>query len=112
MLVAERTILGWLIAEAEREGFRAVRIGCHPSERDPDEVLHGERLTAEECVRHARAFDAHSVLEFEDPTGAKAPWWALLIWGNGEDVLSDYTATADARRVCDRVYAQIEGRIA
>ena len=109
MKLVERTILGLLFDSAAQDGFYCDRFA-------PNSGMPGDEITlsappglcAAQCIQEADVYDSASVAEFVDGEGRR--FWILLIWGNGEDVVSDYSGGkpyADA--VVERVYKQIEG---
>jgi hypothetical protein len=109
MRLVERTILSMLFAEAAKDGFFCERFACTPATGEPDDeiVLSVEPgLTAPQCVQHADQWDSHSIAEFTD---GENQFWVLIVWGNREDILSDYSATDAANTIMKRVYHAIEG---
>ena len=105
MRAIEREILRELYHQAALRGFQCVRFACTPATGE-----HGDEIanpSLDDCIAHARAWDSNSVIEFRD--GAGSGFWVLLVWGNGEDLISDYTGdNPDAGRVTDAVAQWIE----
>jgi len=104
MKLVERNILERLINEAKTDGFRVVRFASARGE--VEDSITGDDLALADCVAYADAEDSDHIIKFSSPI---ASFWVLLVWGNDEDVISDYRATAEADTVINRVYAWIEG---
>lgn len=108
MQTIEREILRKLIEVAESRGLKAVRFAAQPGLKE-DAVTSLDGLKLDECLKFAKEYDADSVIEFETTDGTLG-FWVLLIWGNGEDFISDYANTKEAHVIVDAVYAwQKEG---
>lgn len=103
MQTIEREILRKLIEVAEKRALKLVRFAAQPGCRE-DAILNP---TLGEAWQFAKDHDANSIAEFETITG-QYHFWVLLVWGNGEDVISDYLLTREADLVVNEVYSWLE----
>lgn len=107
MIAIEREILKQLFTQAAKYGFSPVRFAEQPGNVE-DAIEDSEGLTVEACITFADERDADSIVDFRHEDGRA--FWVVLVWGNGEDVISDYLNTVEANSVADCVYAWIEGK--
>lgn len=101
MRLSERVVVERLFQEARKRGFSCTSVeavGC-------EEALRGApTISYDACIAFAKEIDADTRLIFRRD---KEWFWVLLVWGNGEDVISDYSAVRYADQVIDPVYAWI-----
>lgn len=92
-----------LIKEAGTEGYIAYKV----NDSEEDLIVH-EGVTNEEIVEHATAAD-EATIYFKNEVGDK--FGVYLVYGNTlEETICDYSAKADADRICTRVAAHFEDR--
>jgi hypothetical protein len=101
MRYLERCVFGLLVDSAKADGFTLRRFACTPATGEQGDEITGEPVSLASAIAHANAWDSNSVAEFAHADGRD--FWALLVWGNGEDVISDYADTRAARAIVERV---------
>jgi len=74
---------------------------------DGEEFNTDEDLTTETAIKNELATTGEDRLYFRKPGEDKWAGWVWLIWGNGEDLISDYTANDITESFVQPIYEAI-----